>query len=116
ICEIDVEKTHLLQCQVHYSLQLIKQLRETEVPFLDVTQKAMDDYNASIQKGLQSTVWSANCKSWYKSNKDGKIFALWPSTVARYWMMTRTPNLAHYEPRVSNPHLFEGRRETRSSP
>jgi hypothetical protein len=44
---------------------------------------------------LKGTVWSSGCKSWYQT-AEGINFAIWPKSTWRYWLETRSVNLADY--------------------
>ncbi|CAO3641739.1 unnamed protein product [Cunninghamella blakesleeana] len=74
----------MIEQQVNYAVNCMKYMMRNNVsalePKLESQKKSVD----KIQKDLQGTTWqSGGCGSYYK--KDGKVFALWSSTVFSYW-------------------------------
>ncbi|CAO3591625.1 unnamed protein product [Absidia cylindrospora] len=56
-----------------------------KVQALEPKPESQSLYVTNIRKGLEGTTWaSGGCGSYYK--KDGNVFAIWPGTVASYWM------------------------------
>ena len=63
---------------------LIKLISETKTgSMVTVKQKAQDDYNESLHKALDDSVWASGCKSWY-INADGKITTLYPHNAGSF--------------------------------
>ena len=47
--------------------------------------EAVDDFIAHTDAFMTRTVWSENCRSWYKNGtKDGRIVALWPGSSLHF--------------------------------
>ena len=56
---------------------------------LDVTQSAMDSYDAALQSDLMGSAWAGNCTSWYKNAK-GRVINNWSGPVQSYVDQTAT--------------------------
>ncbi|KAG9664100.1 flavin-binding monooxygenase, partial [Aureobasidium melanogenum] len=57
---------------------------EAEVESYDVRQEPVDEFNYK-DAYMENTIWSEECKSWYKNgNARGKIAALWPGSTLHY--------------------------------
>lgn len=55
---------------------------------IQVRQDALDDYNSYIQESLKRTVWTGNCRSWFKNGKvDGRVTAMYPGSVLHFQEM-----------------------------
>jgi cation diffusion facilitator CzcD-associated flavoprotein CzcO len=78
----------MIECQVHYVLQCLRELRAGEADYLDVDAGEQARFNERVQRALVGTVWSSGCKSWYQQ-ADGRNFTLWPWSTWRYWLETR---------------------------
>jgi cation diffusion facilitator CzcD-associated flavoprotein CzcO len=85
----------MIECQVHYVLECIRELRERKAQYLDVSSGAQEAFNQRVQKALEGTVWSSGCVSWYQQS-DGKNFTIWPWSTWRYWLQTRHVKTEHY--------------------
>lgn len=81
--------------QMDYILPLIDTILARDLAVLDVKPAAQAAYNAELQKKLATTVWAANCGSWYKH--DGKITNNWSSSTIAFWRQMRKSDLENYE-------------------
>jgi cation diffusion facilitator CzcD-associated flavoprotein CzcO len=89
----------MLESQVRYVLGCVRALQQGGLRFLDVRAEAQRDFNVRLQRGLERSVWGADCTSWYKT-AEGKNTNNWPGFTFRYRRQTRTPQLEHYEAAV----------------
>lgn len=81
--------------QMDYAMQLIELLLKRNLRYLDVRPDAQDAYNRELQAKLATTVWAANCGSWYKH--DGKITNNWSGSTIEFWRQMRRADLDAYE-------------------
>jgi cation diffusion facilitator CzcD-associated flavoprotein CzcO len=81
----------MIECQVRYALQCIRELARRDATWIDVRREAMDRYNRGLQRDLEKTSWVASCDSWYK-NAAGKVTNNWSGTTVEYWWRTRRPD------------------------
>ncbi|KAI3577578.1 hypothetical protein IWW34DRAFT_879257 [Fusarium oxysporum f. sp. albedinis] len=52
---------------------------------VQVRQDALDDFNVYTQELIKRTVWTGDCRSWFKRrNCDGRVTAMYPGTVIHY--------------------------------
>jgi hypothetical protein len=62
-----------------------------------VRQSAQDDYNATIQERLATTVWTTGgCDSWYLNERDGTS-VLWPGFTWSFRKALRRFDHENYE-------------------
>ncbi|MCG8649300.1 MAG: NAD(P)/FAD-dependent oxidoreductase, partial [Pirellulales bacterium] len=89
----------MVERQINYILKCLHRLRKTGMQSMEVTQQAMDQYDAEVQSRLQTLVWAGDCTSWYKS-ADGTIPNNWWGSAAGYWLRTRKPKFSdfHFSP------------------
>jgi cation diffusion facilitator CzcD-associated flavoprotein CzcO len=85
----------MIEAQVHYVLQCLRELRQRGADYLDVDAGEQRRFNERVQRALDGTVWSSGCKSWYQS-ADGRNFTIWPWSTWRYWLETRKVRAERY--------------------
>jgi hypothetical protein len=45
----------------------------------------LDDFNTYAQELIKGTVWTDDCRSWFKKGKaDGRVTAMYPGSVIHY--------------------------------
>lgn len=86
----------MIECQTRYIIDCIQGICSLNLKSLNLRTKVLEDYNRRTQQELQSSVWAATGKSWYKT-EEGTITNNWPGTTIRYWWNTRTALLDIYE-------------------
>jgi cation diffusion facilitator CzcD-associated flavoprotein CzcO len=85
----------MIEAQVHYLLQCLRELRARGADYLDVDPAEQARFNERVQAALKGTVWSSGCRSWYQS-ADGRNFTIWPWSTWRYWLQTRKVHAERY--------------------
>ena len=81
--------------QMDYVMPLVRTILARDLALLDVRPEAQAAYNRMLQDRLATTVWAANCGSWYKH--DGKITNNWAGSTIEFWRQMRRPDLDAYE-------------------
>ncbi|WP_433660171.1 flavin-containing monooxygenase [Nocardia sp. CA-128927] len=96
----------MIEAQIHYVLQAIRQVREQGAVALAPRRAAQDRFNARLQDGLARSVWNTGgCQSWYL-DEHGSNRTLWSGFTWQYWLQTRRLDPAEYEffsPAASSP-------------
>ncbi|MFL5829925.1 MAG: flavin-containing monooxygenase [Solirubrobacteraceae bacterium] len=101
-------QVYMIEAQIHYALELMRELRRGQAGAIEPRAEAQADYNAWIQKRMQRTVWlRGGCNSWYLDSA-GVNRTLYPGPSSSFWRSLRRVELAEYrlEParrRVSEP-------------
>ena len=78
----------MIEAQVDYILKCMENTRLRYADYLDVKPEAQAAFNQEMAKGLENTVWTTGCTSWYQQS-DGKNFAVWPFSTWKFWLKTR---------------------------
>ena len=86
----------MIEAQVGYILDAIRQMDERGLRRLDVKRDVMEAYNRELQRDLATSVWAADKQSWYKL-ADGTITNNWPHSTIRYRRLLRHADLAAYD-------------------
>ncbi|ETS85617.1 hypothetical protein PFICI_03642 [Pestalotiopsis fici W106-1] len=74
----------VLEATSDYFIRLISKFCREDVKAFDVTQEAQNDFSIHTQNYMKEMVWSGACRSWFKSEVDGHITALWPGSSLHY--------------------------------
>jgi cation diffusion facilitator CzcD-associated flavoprotein CzcO len=92
----------MIECQASYVVSAVEHLLERDLAWLDLDERAMQEYDARIQAELDRTVWAATPKSWYKT-ESGRITNNWSGSTIRYWWTTRRFDVERYraQPRAA---------------
>lgn len=52
---------------------------------MTVSAAATDDFNVYTQEALKRTVWTGNCRSWFKNGSvDGRVTAMYAGSVMHF--------------------------------
>lgn len=68
----------------NYALQVIKKMQSEYVHSWAPRQDVTDEFNAHCQEWVRHTVWTEECRSWYKNNETGRVNAVWPGSSLHY--------------------------------
>ena len=59
---------------------------------------AVDDFVEHVNKYMQHTVWTEDCRSWYKNGTaDGRVSALWPGSSLHFMEAMEHPRHDDFE-------------------
>jgi cation diffusion facilitator CzcD-associated flavoprotein CzcO len=86
----------MIEAQVGYVIDAIRQLDARGLTRLDVKRAVMDEYNVWLKRGLAKSVWASDKQSWYKL-ADGTITNNWPHSTIRYRRLLREADLGAYD-------------------
>ncbi|KAG9605986.1 flavin-binding monooxygenase, partial [Aureobasidium melanogenum] len=74
-----------IEAEVEYIIKFLSKFQKEDIRSFDVRQESVDDFNDYKDAYMENTIWSEECKSWYKNeNARGKIAALWPGSTLHY--------------------------------
>src|SRR5207248_11205431 len=58
-------QVYMIEAQIHYALELLRELRRHHAGAIEPRAEAQGNYNAWLQERMQRTVWlRGGCKSW----------------------------------------------------
>ena len=85
----------MIECQAKFIMQCIKKVLDNKKSYIDIKKAEMLKYNEDVQKGLEKTVFSSNCDSWYKNEK-GKVVNNYHKGHISYWYENSRPNFKEF--------------------
>lgn len=87
----------MLEHEVDYIVRKLEHMRQNDIAWMDVRRKAMDEYNATLQRHLDSLEVLQTIGSKYYRAASGRIVTQWPYTMAEYRARTARPDQDAFE-------------------
>ncbi|MDP9344359.1 MAG: NAD(P)/FAD-dependent oxidoreductase [Actinomycetota bacterium] len=85
----------MVEAQIAYVLDALRCLEATGATALDVRPEVQRASGEELQRRLRHSVWTS-CRSWYRTDGDGRVVNNWPGQMAEYVRLTRRVDLADY--------------------
>lgn len=83
----------LSEAQIHYVIECLDHLVETDQAAVEPTREATDTFNVRVQAQMPNMIWShPKAKNYYKNSK-GRVIVSWPFRLVDYWTESRAPKL-----------------------
>ncbi|MBQ0831930.1 NAD(P)/FAD-dependent oxidoreductase [Marinobacter sp.] len=87
---------YMLESQFQYVLGCLRVLQKHPGAAMNVRKDSLERYSSVIQEGLEGSVWSSGCSSWYL-DANGKNTLNWPGFTFSYRRATRHVDTADYQ-------------------
>ncbi|KAH8654484.1 flavin-binding monooxygenase-like protein [Tricladium varicosporioides] len=87
-----------------YAIQMIKKMQHEFIKSIVPKQDVTDAFNAHTQEFIKSTVWSSNCRAWYRNNETGRVNAVFPGSSLLYCQLIEQPRYEDYTITYQNKH------------
>lgn len=100
-----------------YVIKFLKKFQRELISTFEPKKDVTAEFNEHAQEYLSNTVWSDDCRSWYKDNETGRVNAIWPGSSLHYIECIENPRYEDYEwtSTRKNRWAWLGRGETRST-
>ncbi|KAF2800321.1 flavin-binding monooxygenase-like protein [Melanomma pulvis-pyrius CBS 109.77] len=89
-----------------YGIQMIQKLQNENIRSLRPTASALRAFDDYIQALVPHTVFSDDCRSWYRNNKTGKVTNIYPGSALHLMEMLERPRWEDYEIEYWNENRF----------
>ena len=80
-----------------YAITAIKKLQREHIKSFAPKQDVTDAFNNHTQEWIKKTVWSEDCRSWYRNNETGRVNAVYPGSSLHYIEILQHPRWEDYE-------------------
>jgi cation diffusion facilitator CzcD-associated flavoprotein CzcO len=87
----------MLEHEVDYIVGKLEHMRQNDITWMDVRKEAMDEYNAALQRHLDSVEVLQTIGTRYYRAASGRIVTQWPYTMAEYRARTTRPDQDAFE-------------------
>jgi hydroxyversicolorone monooxygenase len=106
----------------NYAVKMIKKMQNEFIKSITPKQEITDLFNEHTQEFIKQTVWSGNCRAWYKSkctlftvtsnlhpnfttdNETGRVNAVFPGSSLHYCQVIEEPRYEDYNITYQNKH------------
>jgi cation diffusion facilitator CzcD-associated flavoprotein CzcO len=86
------------EAQVGYVMDCLHLMRRRGSKVIEVKPATQERFMNDVQRRLAGTVWqSGGCRSWYQDPRTGENAVIWPGSVVRYKLCTRSACADDYE-------------------
>ncbi|KAF8864560.1 flavin-binding monooxygenase-like protein [Acephala macrosclerotiorum] len=79
-----------------YAIKVIKKMQNEFIKSIVPKQDMTDLFNAHTQEFIKHTVWSSNCRAWYRNNETGRVNAVYPGSSLHYCQLIEEPRYEDY--------------------
>lgn len=86
-----------------FVLRVIEKLQADNIRSFTPKRDVARAFMQHCEKYHEATVFSDECRSWYKNNATGRVTAVWPGSALHYAEALRTPRWEHYDLDYRNP-------------
>ncbi|KAL1917970.1 uncharacterized protein VTP21DRAFT_3236 [Calcarisporiella thermophila] len=95
----------MIESQINYVIHALKYMAENHLNTIEVSEKALAEYDEMIAKKQRNSVWTkGGCNSYYLDSK-GRSPINWPDFVYTFYRRTRRFDAENYD---SMPHKISG--------
>lgn len=86
-----------------FVLRVIEKMQADNIRSFAPKRQVAEAFMRHCEKFHEASVFSDECRSWYKDNETGKVTAVWPGSAVHYAEALRTPRWEHYDLDYRNP-------------
>lgn len=87
---------YMIESQVAHVLGALGEMRRRDAATIEVKPEAVRDFNATLDRQMEDTVWSTGCSSWYLDDT-GRNATLWPDWTFAFRRRAARFDAAAYE-------------------
>ncbi|KAI9162661.1 FAD-binding monooxygenase moxY [Paramyrothecium foliicola] len=80
-----------------YVVQVLRKMQSEYVRSIVPKQDITDAFNRHCQEWIRHTIWSDDCRSWYKDARTGRVNAIWPGSSLHYCEAIKTPRYEDFD-------------------
>ncbi|KAK2871767.1 hypothetical protein FQN49_002849 [Arthroderma sp. PD_2] len=80
----------------NFAINLIRKIQNEEIHSICPRQDVTDAFNEHVQEWLKHTIWTDNCRSWYKNNETGRVNSIWPGSSEHFIELIKQPRYEDY--------------------
>ena len=89
-----------------YIVKCVRKTQKENIRSIVIKKKAMDDFTDYADAYFANTVFTEECKSWYRRKDTGKFVGLWPGSTLHCIEASRSPRW-----RILSMNMWERTRE-----
>ncbi|KAK0632553.1 hypothetical protein B0T14DRAFT_560233 [Immersiella caudata] len=87
--------TKILEAEVDYAVKVIRKLQKEDYDSMEPKRERVDDFGEYVKEYFKGTVYTDECRSWYKRGED--VVGLWPGSTLHALEALRSPRWEDWE-------------------
>jgi hypothetical protein len=87
--------TKILEAEVDYVVKVIRKLQKEDYDCMEPKRERVDDFGEYVKEYFKGTVYTEECRSWYKRGED--VVGLWPGSTLHALEALRSPRWEDWE-------------------
>lgn len=80
-----------------YAIKAIRKLQKENIASMVVKQEREEDFTEYVDAYFEGTVFSEECRSWYKNKATGEVIGLWPGSTLHCIETLRSPRWEDFD-------------------
>ncbi|KAH7082480.1 hypothetical protein FB567DRAFT_551421 [Paraphoma chrysanthemicola] len=99
---------YAVEAVIRYAFEAVRKIQRHNIKSLHPTPEAVEDFQQYKDSFMQDTVWTSDCRSWYKNGKpDGEVWGPWPGSALHFRQSLDEPRWEDYEIEYWHSNRFE---------
>lgn len=103
--------TMMIESTGDYIVKAIRKMQKENIASMVVKQEREDDFTEYVDAYFEKTVFSEECRSWYKNKKTGEVVGLWPGSTLHCIETMRSPRWEDFEYTYTDEYGDNGRQD-----
>lgn len=89
--------TIILEAEGDYIIKCIRKLQKENYASMVVKKERVEDWSEYCEAYFRDTVYTEECRSWYRSKQGGRVTGLWPGSTLHALEALRSPRWEDFE-------------------
>lgn len=89
--------TMMIESVGDYVVKAVRKIQKENIASMVVKKEREEDFTEYVDSYFEGTVFSEECRSWYKNKKTGEVVGLWPGSSLHCIETMRSPRWEDYE-------------------
>jgi hypothetical protein len=89
--------TMMIESVGDYIIKAIRKMQKENIATMVVKKEREEDFTEYADRYFEGTVFSEECRSWYKNGKTGQVVGLWPGSTLHCIEVMRSPRWEDFE-------------------
>ncbi|KAK2745556.1 hypothetical protein FQN57_003681 [Myotisia sp. PD_48] len=95
-----------IETTIEYAVKFMKKIQSEQIKAIEVKQEALDEIYAHFDEYHKRTVFSEDCRSWFKDGKIKNRIYLWPGSTIHFLKSIKHPRFEDYNIRYRHKNRF----------
>ncbi|KAF2659355.1 FAD/NAD(P)-binding domain-containing protein [Lophiostoma macrostomum CBS 122681] len=89
--------TMMIESVGDYIIKAVRKIQKENIATMVIKKEREEDFTEYADRYFEGTVFSEECRSWYKNKKTGEVVGLWPGSTLHCIEVMRSPRWEDFE-------------------